>query len=335
MASEIIRGALLSLPSRRELVIASPRTAAVKRCAREVTDAIAREQNKQTLGSFSQELLSSLRSPLELKQGATMPQRREKMWVHYVELRGTTLRRLWKAFLGKIQCSHVTNEPLFMELMNESIFESLIKGMFDTGEPGEQAEQHTEHLELTKDECNILRYACGYVAMKLQLKFLKQPGNKAAVFVECLDHMEVEGSTSSLLSYTREWVDKINRGGLFDVSDEAYYLFVAIELSMRKKLMNHLKRSITLPESVEGKSAIVEFVTGDSDVQFHWLILSVDIEDEQDSDELLKRIVELWLNIRGFSISKGWMEDYKAIVCETTKRKKSLRKGLKRSELAD
>ena len=56
MASEIIRGALSSLPSRRELVIASPRTAAVKRCAREVTDAIAREQNKQTLGSFSQEL---------------------------------------------------------------------------------------------------------------------------------------------------------------------------------------------------------------------------------------------------------------------------------------
>ena len=79
---------LSSLPSRRELVIASPRTAAVKRCAREVTDAIAREQNKQTL---SQELLSSLRSPLELKQGATMPQRREMMWVHYIELQGTTL----------------------------------------------------------------------------------------------------------------------------------------------------------------------------------------------------------------------------------------------------
>ena len=79
-------------------VIATP-PAAVKRCAREVMDAIAREQNKQTLGSFSQELLSSLRSPLELKQGATMPQHR---WVHYVELRGTTLRRLWKAFLGKL-----------------------------------------------------------------------------------------------------------------------------------------------------------------------------------------------------------------------------------------
>ena len=93
-----------------------------------------------------------------------------------------------------------------MELMNESIFESLIKGMFDTGE---QAEQHTEHLELTKDECNILKCACGYVAMKLQLKLLKQPGNKAAVFVECHDHME--GSTSSLFSYTREWVDGENQ----------------------------------------------------------------------------------------------------------------------------
>jgi len=42
--------------------------------------------------------------------------------------------------------------------------------------------------------------------MKLQTEFLKQPaaGNKAAVFVECLDHTKVEGSTSGLLAYTRE-----------------------------------------------------------------------------------------------------------------------------------
>ena len=82
------------------------------------------------------------------------------------------------------------------------------------------------------------------VMMKLQTEFLKQPaaGNRAAVFVECLDRMEVEGSTSGLLVYTREWVDRINRGRLIDISDEAFYLFVAIEFSMRKKKIDdHLK----------------------------------------------------------------------------------------------
>jgi len=42
-----------------------------------------------------------------------------------------------------------------------------------------------------------------------------------------------------------------------------------------------LKKSITLPKTVEGKTAITEFVTSNSDVQFHWSELSVDIEDEQ------------------------------------------------------
>ena len=58
--------------------------------------------------------------------------------------------------------------------------------------------------------------------MKLYNRFVKQPSEKAAAFVECIDHMRAEGPTSSLQEYTREWVEKINRGGLFDVSVEAY-----------------------------------------------------------------------------------------------------------------
>ena len=157
-----------------------------------------------------------------------MPQRRERMWVQYAHLRTTALPSLWREFLEKIQCRHASTEPLFMELMNESLFEGLIKETFQ-GEQHPSPPDHEKALHLTKDEW---RYACGYVAMKLQTRFLKQPGNKAAVFVECLDHMEAEGPTSNLLAYTREWVDRINRGGLFDVSDEAYHLFLAIELSM-------------------------------------------------------------------------------------------------------
>ena len=86
---------------------------------------------------------------------------------------------------------------------------------------------------------------------------------------------------------------------------------------------------------MKGSQAIVEFVTSDSDVQFHWSIVSIDIEEEKHSSEVLKDIVQLWLSIRGFSISRAWMEGYKTTVCVTTKKKKSLSKGLKRSELSD
>ena len=64
--------------------------------------------------------------------------------------------------------------------------------------------------------------------MKLHQRFIKVPGEKAAQFVESLSHMHSEGPTSSLLEYTKEWVEKVNRGGLFIISDEAYRLFVSI-----------------------------------------------------------------------------------------------------------
>ena len=97
---------------------------------------------------------------------------------------------------------------------------------------------------LPTDEENIIRYACGYVGMKLYNHFVKQPGEKAAAFVECIDHMRSEGPTSSLQEYTREWVEKVNRGELFDVSDEAYNLFIAIEVAMVHRLTSHLKSSV-------------------------------------------------------------------------------------------
>ena len=166
--------------------------------------------------------------------------------------------------------------------------------------------------------------------MKLHNQFVKQPGEKAASFVKCIDYMHAVGPSSSLLEYTREWIDKVNRGGLFDVSDEAFHLFVAIEMAMRDRLATHLQSSSTQ----DSKGKIVDHVIGDCDVQFYWSLLSVDIRDDKDSLELLRRVVELWLTIRGYSMSKMWMENYKCAVNTTTKGKKGLRKDLKKQTQA-
>ena len=41
-------------------------------------------------------------------------------------------------------------------------------------------------MQLTLDEANVLRYACGFVGMKLHKKFLKIKGVKAAEFTELM-----------------------------------------------------------------------------------------------------------------------------------------------------
>ena len=156
------------------------------------------------------------------------------------------------------------------------------------------------------------------------------PGEKAAQFVECLSNMHSDGPTSSLLDYTKEWVERVNRGGLFDVSDEAYRLFVSIEMAMRSKLTEHLKKQKMTEDSREGKSAIIDFVLKNDDIQFYWSMLSIDIEEEEHNSELLQHIIQLWLTIRGFSISKAWMEDYKCAVKSGTAKSKGLRKNLKK-----
>ena len=59
-------------------------------------------------------------------------------------------------------------------------------------------------------------------------------------------------------------------------------------------------------------------------------IISIDIEDEEANSELLQHIVQLWVTIRGFSISKAWMENYKCAV-KCTAKSKCLQKDLKKN----
>ena len=126
------------------------------------------------------------------------------------------------------------------------------------------------HVEETEDEENVIRYACGYVGMKLYNRFMKQKSNKAGIFVEIVDQMYVDGPESSLLEYSRMWVERVNRGGLFDVSDEAYLLFYAIEEAVIEKLTSHIRKSVflTSDESEQRMKVIIEEVLGDCDVQY-------------------------------------------------------------------
>ena len=77
-----------------------------------------------------------------------------------------------------------------------------------------------------------------------------------------------------------------------------------------------------LPQKSEkDKAAIITCVVNDYDVQYRWGVLADNIIVEE---ELLSTWCPYGSTIRGFSICKTWMEDYKQI-CMTNKEKEKLK----------
>ena len=115
-----------------------------------------------------------------------------------------------------------------------------------------------------------------------------------------------QGEEADFYAYTSEWVKTVDRGGLFHINDPTFFLFRAVEMATQALLPKHLRNP-----SGNRKDGLQQKITEDEDVQFYWSMVSVDIEDETKSLELLQSIVELWVRIRGFSITSAWMEQYK------------------------
>lgn len=325
--------AIESLPQLQEMKVKSARCEKVKLIAENIKTICAVGGNKEKLATFSASIVGILESLLpehsiSERTASCATYQRTKMWTDFHNLRGNTLPAMWRAFLENIGCGDAMEEPLFIQLVNETVFDALLKQKY-----AYTPREAVTAPSLTLEEENVLRYACGYVGKKLHDRFIKIDGEKAAQFLECIDSMRVDGPTASLLQYTRVWVEKVNRGGLFDVSDNAYNLFVAIEIAMQVTLTNHIHSSYKLSavESRARKELIVDTVVSDENVLFYWFILAIDIKNEHEGLELLRHITELWLTIRGFSISKCWMEEYKK-AAQMQLAQKALRKELKKKK---
>jgi len=143
--------------------------------------------------------------------------------------------------------------------------------------------------------------------------------------------MAVAGDQSSFLDYTKQWVSRINRGGLFQVSDDTYMFFKEVEKLMRCHLSIHLL--MKNDAMCDHKESLIEEICSDGNVQWYWNVLSNDLESDEEEKWLLSQIHELWLTIRGHSIAGAWLEYHKQYSKTNTMKSVGLRKGLKRKRL--
>jgi hypothetical protein len=145
------------------------------------------------------------------------------------QARITNIPTIWKS-LTSVAEPPVNIEPINVQAVSRHLFDGCMEDFFALLQAPVAAEKSKEEVKLLADEENVLRYASGYIGMKLLKQFKRAKGRKTAQFRECLSHMAREGEDSSFYAYTREWMDSIDRGGLFRMNDDAFLLFKAIEL---------------------------------------------------------------------------------------------------------
>ena len=104
--------------------------------------------------AFSEHLVALLMSTLQ-SSASSLSQQRKRLWVNFFKLRSEKLLSLWRAFLQDISCSSAIREPLFMELVNESLLQKLCKNMIPTPQSDKSRldtyllkDEHAEHYKI-------------------------------------------------------------------------------------------------------------------------------------------------------------------------------------------
>ena len=92
--------------------------------------------------------------------------------------------------------------------------------------------------------------------------------------------MAVVGESNDVFAYTKEWLSKVNRGGLFPLNDETFRLFIEIEKCVRILLKDHILEKSQASEEDFQQDVIVQ-ITGDENVQFQWILISQCIDCEK------------------------------------------------------
>ena len=227
--------------------------------------------------------------------------RREHMWHQYHSLRiSGTFKRRWTEFIQT--STQQSADPSFYQHVSDVVFDELIKQNF----PLQKKSNMSKDIAITNEEANVIRYAAGYTLRTVK----KKVGTSAAHRLEG----EIIACIMDLLAYLEgteeevaaEWVRAINRGGLWHIKSCTFFLFCAIE----EKLRSYLKVSRMEKISDGAKMEIAGTIISNDDDAFYWSMLCIGAGDEE-KDELLSRIVDLWVTIRGFSFARSWMEMFK------------------------
>lgn len=139
------------------------------------------------------------------------------MWEAFHQLRtASSFRGLWKEFV--MSATRKIPSQIFYQHVTDHMLKSLVKMKYNLSESADCS----NNTPLTREEENSLRYVAGYICKKVKER-------KEDIL---LSLMELNGDEDGERG-TEDWVNSLDRGGLWHVSDTTYSLFYAMEEEVR------------------------------------------------------------------------------------------------------
>ena len=194
--------------------------------------------------------------------------------------------------------------PVLYQHLTDLIFKELLHLKYSI------AAEDTENSStgpLTHNEINALRYAAGYACRHVRKKVEASSHPLKEEMVLCLMTM-VKEKTDTTSGPCEEWTDLVDRGGLWHIQENTHSFFLCLEEEVRIHIQLLLNEG-------NKKQKIIQELIDNENVQFYWLIVGADFEEDNQEvhSELLRRIVELFVTMRGFSYASAWLEKYKQV----------------------
>lgn len=270
--------------------------------------------NEEQLTWFAHVLVVRLQACFACKH-TSIVLRKERFWSSYQRLRTSdTFVQSWKDFIQKTV--HLKAFPAFYQFVTQHIFDILIKLEFPVNSAVSVSDSECVR-PLTHQERCALRYVAGYIIRTVYEKI--ESGSHPKIKEMMCFVMEFAGDGISSCE-SEEWVDLVNRGGLWTVNNQAYDIFLIME--------DLIRRHFTLASNrIEGAATCVEAIVGNNDLLFQWCIIAAQVEEDV-SKLVLQRIVSLYVTVRGFGFASSCMELYKQAQHKTMSKTRALRSEL-------
>ena len=314
----MLRGAIEHIVSDPSFHIPVEPAATALSTARSVLEWVSQEENQTIFSAFEDKITSELSGCIGVSPEDAQSFRTKKLELcrSYHQFRiSDEFTTTWLGFLRQVKCNPVAT---FYQEVTDIVFEHLLKSVY----PLEMDNITLDTEDITYEDANVVRYMAGYVCRKVNTKIANSPFPNKTVLQKCLQGLLQDDGASSA-SASADWIDAVDRGGLWHVREGTFMLFCAMEEVVREYL--HVNNVSGMTE--EFKVTVVSAMTESEDVLFHWCMLSAETEEE-DAKIVFDMLVDLWIPVRGFSFASLWVEVYKQEKKRGLQHSKALRKEI-------
>ncbi|VDI34473.1 coiled-coil and C2 domain-containing protein 1 [Mytilus galloprovincialis] len=253
--------------------------------------------------------------------------RLEKKAASFHQIRGSAdIKLIFISFMDNLKIENYSDRicRLVLQFLLQQLFQELMKKRHPI--PSTSGEK-TSVLTISESEEQALRFTAGYICRKLSRHFTKYQRNP--MHAQCRDIIknfkisESEVDTRNLLSYTKEWLILVNRGGLFSVSDSVYMFFKEMEIIIRSNL-NRASSSLHVT-----KDELHQQIEDSESVNQAFMELMKDTESDDIKLYLLNKFITCWVNLRLKAFSNVFMYIKKKLENSISRKsQKSMRKEL-------